>query len=283
MPIDRDALFVAPAWLADHLTAPDVVVVDGTWFLPTAGRDAREEYLAGHIPGAVFFDIDDIADKDSGLPHMLPRPEVFASRMRKLGIGDGQRIVVYDAHGLFSAPRVWWTFKIMGARDVVMLDGGLPAWKAAGLPLESGPVERRERHFTARLDNTAVRDIDAVRSAIASGAAQVLDVRSKGRFTGAQPEPRPGVRGGHMPGAVNVPVDQLVEDGRLKAPDALQAVFDRAGVDPTRPVITTCGSGVSAALAAVALSTVSSRPASVYDGSWAEWGGREDTEVVTGE
>jgi thiosulfate/3-mercaptopyruvate sulfurtransferase len=283
MTLSRDAVFVGVDWLADHLDAPDVVVVDGSWHLPTTGRDARAEYLAGHIPGAVFFDIDAIADTASGLPHMLPKPEAFASAVRKLGIGDGQKIVVYDAQGLFSAPRVRWTFRTMGARDVVILEGGLAAWVAAGHPLESGPVERGPRHFTARLDNTAVRSIDDVKAALAAGSAQVVDARSRGRFTGEQPEPRPGVRSGHMPGSVNVPLDRLVENGRLRSPDQLRAAFAEAGVDPARPVITSCGSGVTAAVVALALDTIGARSTAVYDGSWAEWGGRDDTPVATGD
>lgn len=278
----RTETLVSVDWLAEHLRAPDVVVVDATWHLPTADRDAHEEFLAGHIPGAVFFDIDTLSDQDSALPHMLPRPEVFSSRMRKLGIGDGQRIVVYDSYGLFSAPRVWWTFKVMGARDVVVLDGGLPAWTAAGHELASGPYRRPERHFTARLDHSAVRDIEEMRTILSVGSAQVVDARSAARFAGTAPEPRPGVRAGHMPGAVNLPFDALVEDGRLKDRDAIAAAFSTRGIDPDRPIVTTCGSGVTAAVLTLALTTLGARSLALYDGSWTEWGGRADTPVATG-
>lgn len=274
--------FVTAAWLAERLRAPDIVVVDGTWHLPTTQRLAGEEYLAAHIPGAVFFDIDTIADTDSGLPHMLPRPEAFSSRMRKLGIGDGQTVVVYDTYGLFSAPRVAWTFRVMGVTSVFILEGGLPAWIAADGDLESGPVSRPERHFTARIDHTAVRDLSAVSAALKSGSAQVVDARPAERFRGDMPEPRPGLRAGHMPGALNVPFSDLLEDGRLKSPDALKATFQANGVDLSRPAITTCGSGVTAALLQLALESAGAKAVTLYDGSWAEWGGRDDTDVATG-
>src|SRR6266571_179329 len=206
---------VSTQWLADHLKAPDIVVVDGSFYLATMKRNAREEYRAAHIPGAVFFDIDQIADHSTSLPHMLPRPEAFSSAMRALGIGDGETIVVYDGAGLYAAPRVWWTLRAFGAREVLILDGGFPRWKAEGRPIESGEVKRLPRHFTARFDHGAVAALADVERALATGSAQVVDARSAERFRGQAPEPRPGLRQGRMPGSLNVPYTTLVEDGRL--------------------------------------------------------------------
>ncbi|MDQ4060811.1 MAG: 3-mercaptopyruvate sulfurtransferase [Pseudomonadota bacterium] len=270
-------------WLAARLEAPDIVVVDGSWHLPTAGRDAHAEYLEAHIPGAIFFDIDDIADKSTNLPHMLPSPEAFASRMRKLGVGDGKRVVVYDSVGLFSAPRVWWTFRVMGHNDVVVLDGGLPKWQAEGRPVESGPVRRQERHFTARRHAGMVADLDDVRRAVASGEAEIVDARSAERFEGRAPEPRPGLKSGHIPGSRNLPYSRLLTpDGRLKPREELEAAFAEARLDLSRPLITSCGSGVSAAILSLALAELGHRRTALYDGSWAEWGGRDDTPIATG-
>jgi thiosulfate/3-mercaptopyruvate sulfurtransferase len=273
---------VSTEWLADHLTAPDVVVVDGSFYLPGSNRDARAEYLAAHIPGAVFFDIDEIADHTTDLPHMLPRPEAFSSAMRALGIGDGETIVVYDGAGLFGAPRVWWTFRTFGVREVYLLDGGLPKWKTEGRPIESGEVKRLPRHFSARFDNGAVAAVGDVQRALATGGAQVVDARSPERFRGEAPEPRPGVRSGRMPGSLNVPASRLLKDGRLAPREQLAAAFEAGGVDVTKPIITSCGSGVSATTLALALEALGNRQVRVYDGSWTEWGSREDLPVATG-
>ena len=270
-------------WLAQRRDAPDVRVIDATMFPPGDPRDPRLAHTEARIPGAVFFDIDEIADTASDLPHMLPAPEKFASRMRKLGVGDGNRIVVYDQLGLFSAARVWWTFRVMGHSDVVVLDGGLPAWRAAGFDVEDGPPNKlSERHFTARLHLDLVRALPQVRALVDAGGAGVVDARPGGRFAGRDPEPRAGLRIGHMPGATNVPfVEVLDAERRMKARDDLQAVFAAAGVDTHKPVVCTCGSGVTAAVLALALARLGRWDAAVYDGSWAEWGGRDDTPVVT--
>jgi thiosulfate/3-mercaptopyruvate sulfurtransferase len=274
---------VSPEWLHERLAAPDIVVLDGSWYLPAAGRDPEAEFRAAHIPGAIRFDIDAMSDEGSGLPHMLPRPEVFASRMRALGIGDGAQIVVYDGMGLFSAPRVWWMLRTFGVRDVAVLDGGLPAWVAAGFPTEEGEARPRDRrHFTARLDNGAVADAGDIARALDTGGAQVVDARSGTRFRGEEAEPRPGVRPGHMPGALNVPYAALQTDGRMEDPDALRAVFAENGVDPDRPVVTTCGSGVTAAIVSLALDTIGRPARALYDGSWSEWGADTSRPVETG-
>ncbi len=278
---------VSTEWLAERLGAPGLAIIDASWHLPVANRDARAEYQAQHIPGAVYFDIDAIADKSVSLPHMLPDPVAFSAAVRKLGVGDGMKIVVYDSLGLFSAPRVWWTFRAFGARDVVILDGGLPKWLAEGRPVAEGEAQPQPRHFTARLDHAAVASIDDVfRAASArvgdATTAQIVDARSAARFSGDELEPRPGVRSGHIPGSRNLPWSELVADGRLRPQDELKAAFARAGFDPAKATITTCGSGVSAAILALAMATTGRPGASVYDGSWAEWGMRSDLPLAKG-
>jgi thiosulfate/3-mercaptopyruvate sulfurtransferase len=272
----RENVFVSTQWLADHLNAPDVVVVDGSWYLPAHARDPHAEYAAGRIPGALHFDIDAVKDTESSLPHMLPRPEAFAAAVGAMGIGDGMRIVVYDGLGMFSAPRVRWTLKTFGAKDVVILEGGFPKWKAEGRAIEEGPPRSRAaRSFAARLDHSAVADAEDVSRALASGAIQVVDARPADRFRGEAPEPRPGVRSGHMPGAFNLPVTAIMEKGELKLPEEISAAFAEAGVDLDRPLITSCGSGVTAAILSAALETIGKPAKALYDGSWSEWGASE--------
>ena len=269
----REDIFVSTQWLAEHLDAPDVVVVDASWYLPAQGRDGVAEYAARRIPGAVHFNIDAIKDTSSPLPHMLPSADEFAKAVGALGIGDGMRIVVYDGLGFFAAPRVRWTFKIFGARDVVILDGGFPKWLAEGRPVEEdAPPQPEPRSFTARLDNSAVADANDVARAVASKAVQVVDARAADRFRGEAPEPRPGLASGHIPGSLNLPSSQLVSDGRLKEPEEIVSLFRDAGFDLDKPSIMSCGSGVSAVILSTALELVGKPTKAIYDGSWSEWG-----------
>jgi thiosulfate/3-mercaptopyruvate sulfurtransferase len=275
---------VSTDWLAEHLTAPDVVVLDASWHLPNTGRNAKQEFLAAHIPGALFFDIDELSDTSSLYPHMLPSAEKFSSRMRRMGVGDGKKVIVYDTLGLYSAARAWWMFRIFGKEDVAVLDGGFAKWKSEGRPIEDGePTARQERHFTARYQSMLVRDRADVLKAMRTGQEQLADARSRGRFEGIEPEPRKGVRSGHIPGAKSIPFGWLVNaDGTVKSASDIDATFKHAGIDPSKPVITYCGSGVTAAVLALGLSIAGHENFAVYDGSWAEWGSADDLPIETG-
>ena len=284
MPDSNREWIVETEWLAERLGAPGIAILDGSWHLPSANRDARAEYNGEHIPGAQFFDIDEISDEASGLPHMLPSTVAFASRMKAMGIGDGVRVVVYDVNGIQSAARVWWMLRVMGHRDVAVLNGGLKKWKAEGRPVEDMPPPPRPRcHFTPRFNRELVRDIDDMRALLNSGVEQIADARPAGRFAGSEPEPRAGLRGGHIPGSLNVPSGGLVNsDGTIKSPGELVRLFEDAGIDLNAPVVTTCGSGVTACILALGLATLGRPNVGVYDGSWAEWGQDNGLPVATG-
>ena len=280
---DDPKTLVSTAWLAAHRSDPDLRVIDASWYLPDAGRDAKAEYKAAHIPGARFFDIDEITDSRSNLPHMAPPPEKFVSRMRAMGIGDGHQVVVYDGSGLFSAARVWWTFRLMGKTDVAVLDGGFPKWQAEGREVEDMPPVLRDRHITVSRQHALVKDVTQVAHAAKLGEAEIIDARSAARFKGEAPEPRPGLRAGHIPGSKNVPYASLLNpDGTMKPVADLRAVFEAVGVNLSKPAITSCGSGVTAAILSLALERMGHKNHALYDGSWAEWGMYEDLAVEKG-
>ena len=280
--MDDPRTLVSTDWLARHLRDPDLRILDASWYLPDMGRDGRAEYMSAHIPGARFIDIDDVSDSRSALPHMAPPPEKFMSRLRAMGVGDGHQVVVYDGAGLFSAARIWWLFRLMGKEDVAVLDGGFPKWQAEGREVEDLPPMIRDRHMTATRRNDLVKDVTQVAAASKLGDWEIVDARSPERFEGAAPEPRPGLRAGHIPGARNVHYRTLLNaDGTMKSAPELARLFQEAGVDPAKPVITSCGSGVTAAILSLALEILGRRHA-LYDGSWSEWGMYPDLRVATG-
>ena len=282
-PMDDPKTLVSTGWLAAHLADPDLRVLDASWYLPDMGRDARAEYNAAHIPGARFFDIDEISDQRSSLPHMAPPSEKFISRMRAMGVGDGHQVVIYDGYGLLSAARVWWTFRLMGKTDVAVLDGGFPKWQAEGRAIEDIPPVMRDRHMTVQRQAGMVKDVTQVAHASKLGEAEIIDARSGPRFKGEVAEPRPGLRAGHIPGAKNVPYGTLLNaDGTMKSVADLKAVFHAAGVDLAKPAITSCGSGITAAVLSLALERIGHRNHALYDGSWAEWGMYDDLQVAKG-
>lgn len=271
---------VSTAWLADRLGDPDLRILDATWYLPHLRRNARAEFREAHIPGAVYFDIDAIADHHRGLPHMLPDPTTFAEAVGALGVGDGDQVVVYAGKYLVASARVWWTFRAFGHDRIAVLDGGFPRWREEGRPLETEEPSPARRHFTPRMHPELVTNLEAVRQNLTTRRTQVVDARSAGRFAGTEPEPREGLRGGHIPGSLNLPYDRLFrQDGMLLGRDDLRRAFEAARVDLHQPIVTTCGSGVTACVLALGLDVVGRADVAVYDGSWTEWGGRDDVPI----
>ena len=280
---DKSAFVISRDDLKARLGEPGLAIVDASWYLPAAGRTGRDEYDAAHIPGAVFFDQDLIADKNSGLPHTLPSPELFARHVGSMGITADETVVVYDGPGMFSAPRVWWMFRVMGVKDVLVLDGGLDGWKAANFPITDDVTKIAPTLFTPSFNAEKVVAFAEMSNIVDERSSQIADARAAGRFTGRDAEPREGMRSGHMPGARNVPVGTLSENGELKSLDSLREIFANAGVDLKKPIVTSCGSGVTAAVITLALTSLGHEDNRLYDGSWSEWGSRKDTPVVTGE
>lgn len=283
MSADDPKTLVSTQWLADHMKDPDLRIIDASYYLPDMGRDAKAEYDAGHIPGARFFDIDDISDSVSDLPHMAPPPEKFMSRLRAMGVGDGHQVVVYDGNGIFSAARVWWLFRLMGKTDIAVLDGGIRKWQAEGRETEDMPPIVRDRHMTAQRQAHLIKDVTQVAAAAKLGDWQIVDARSAGRFRGEEAEPREGLRSGRVPGSKNVHYASLLTaDGTMKRGDALRAAFEAGGVDLDKRIITTCGSGVTAAILSLGLELLGHRDWSLYDGSWSEWGQFDQLKVEVG-
>ncbi|MEN3602284.1 3-mercaptopyruvate sulfurtransferase [Brucella abortus] len=280
---EKSAFVVSRDWLKERLHKPGLAIVDASWYLPAAGRNGQEEYEKAHIPGAVFFDQDKIADKESGLPHTLPSPEFLAQQVGTLGITADETVVVYDGPGMFSSPRVWWMFRVMGVKNVYVLDGGFDGWKKAGYPVTDEVTKIAATFFKPSFNKDAVVDFQEMRKIVDEKRSQIADARGAGRFTGRDAEPRAGMRSGHMPGARNVPVTTLSENGELKDLESLRRIFDEAGIDLSGPVVTSCGSGVTAAVITLALTSLGHKDNRLYDGSWSEWGSRQDTPVVTGE
>ncbi|WP_018239739.1 3-mercaptopyruvate sulfurtransferase [Ensifer sp. BR816] len=278
----KSAFVVSADWLEQHLSDPKVKIVDAAWYLPAQKRDPKAEYKTAHIPGAIFFDQDAIADQTSGLPHTLPSPAAFAEAVGAMGIGEDDTIVVYDGPGIFTAPRVWWMFRVMGATNVFVLDGGMDGWKAEGRPTTAEVPSPAPRTFHARFDAKAVTSFERMKETVENRLAQIADARSAGRFSGEEAEPRAGMRSGHMPGARSLPSGVFSEGGKLKSLEALRQAFANAGVDLSKPVVTTCGSGVTAAIITLALQSLGHTDNTLYDGSWSEWGGRPDTPVAIG-
>jgi thiosulfate/3-mercaptopyruvate sulfurtransferase len=283
MPKSDPKTLVSTDWLAKHLNDPDLRLFDASWFMPDSDRDARAEYDQSHIPGARFFDIDEIADLRSPLPHMVPPVEKFMARMRAMGVGDGHQVVVYDSAGIFSAARVWWLFRLMGKPDIAVLDGGLAKWLAEDRLVTDAPPHIRDRHMTVSVQNDMVKDVTQVAAASKLRDWEIIDARAAERFRGEVAEPREGLRSGHIPGSKNVPFPDLLNaDGTMKTPDELQMIFKAAGVDLTKPVISSCGSGVTAAILDLALTRIGHPRHAIYDGSWSEWGMYNDLSVATG-